>query len=138
MSSLSWFQFLLLSWGKILSSVFHPFLSCLCFLSQMYGSVSLKVKIYVGMLSKCLKICFTEKLFHKILSWRIFLKIFVTPCFSPPQKIFPTSYNPTVFDTYPTDMVLADEEKTVSDFENFHINQKYLFSEIYKYHNNEL
>ena len=31
-----------------------------------------------------------------------------------PQKVFPTSYNPTVFDTYPTDMVLADEEKTVS------------------------
>jgi small GTP-binding protein len=29
------------------------------------------------------------------------------------QKIFPTSYNPTVFDTYPTDMVLADEDKTV-------------------------
>jgi len=29
------------------------------------------------------------------------------------KKTFPTSYNPTVFDTYPTDMVLADEEKTV-------------------------
>jgi len=28
------------------------------------------------------------------------------------QKTFPTSYNPTVFDTYPTDMVLADPEKT--------------------------
>ena len=38
MNSLSWFQFLPFSWGKILSSVFYPFLSYLCFLSQMYGS----------------------------------------------------------------------------------------------------
>ena len=38
--------------------------------------------------------------------------LYIKICF--PQKTFPTSYNPTVFDTYPTDMVLADPEKTVS------------------------
>ena len=38
--------------------------------------------------------------------------LYIRICF--PQKTFPTSYNPTVFDTYPTDMVLADPEKTVS------------------------
>ena len=38
--------------------------------------------------------------------------LYISLCF--PQKTFPTSYNPTVFDTYPTDMVLADPEKTVS------------------------
>ena len=47
-----------------------------------------------------------------------------------PQKTFPTSYNPTVFDTYPTDMVLADEEKTVSGKNHIHL--KYIFSKISK------